>query len=80
MNASLVELRTRTKEIMQAVERNEVVNLYAHGKLKAQIVPPKPSRPKRASALDDPLFGYSKDDPEPAAEKARRLRRNRYAV
>ena len=79
MNASLVELRTRTKEIMRAVDRNEVVNLYSHGKLRAQIVPPKSAK-KRPSVMDDPLCGYCKDDPEPAAEKARRLRRNRYAV
>jgi len=80
MNASLVELRTRTKEIMKAVERNEVVNLYAHGKLKAQIVAPRAAKAKRPSVMDDPLCGYCMDDPEPAADKARRLRRNRYAV
>lgn len=77
MDASMVELRTRTKQIMQAVERNEVVNLYAHGKLKAQIVPPRMAK-KRPSVADDPLCGYCMDDPEPVADKVRRLRAPRY--
>jgi hypothetical protein len=75
----MVDLRYRSKQIMKAVERNEVVDLYSHGKLKAHIVPPKAAK-KRPSVMDDPLFGYCKDDPEPPAEKARRLRRSRYAV
>lgn len=79
MDASIVDLRYRSKQILQAVDRNEVVNLFFRGKLKAQIVPPRRSK-QRPSVAEDPLCGYSKSDSEPVQAVIDRLRKPRYAI
>lgn len=80
MNATLVDLRYRTKDIMRAIERNETVKIYAHGKLKAEMTPVRsaPEKKARVSLLDDPYVGSQKDDPEPVQDKVRRLRTRRF--
>jgi antitoxin (DNA-binding transcriptional repressor) of toxin-antitoxin stability system len=80
MNATLVDLRYRTKDLMRAIERNETVKIFSHGKLKAELVPVKAAvtKKKRPSVLDDPFFGSYKDDPEPVQDKVRRLRNRHF--
>lgn len=80
MNATLVDLRYRTKDIMRAIERNETVHIFAHGKLKADLVPTTAPASKKArpSILDDPFFGSNKADTEPVQDKVRRLRNRRF--
>jgi antitoxin (DNA-binding transcriptional repressor) of toxin-antitoxin stability system len=82
MQASLVDLRLHTKEVMRAIERRETVDIYSRGKLKARMVPPDLVKPrkatKRPSIMADPLFGYRKGDPEPVQEKVRRLRERHF--
>jgi antitoxin (DNA-binding transcriptional repressor) of toxin-antitoxin stability system len=39
MNATIVELRYKTKQILQALERREKVNLTWHGAVKGTIMP-----------------------------------------
>jgi antitoxin (DNA-binding transcriptional repressor) of toxin-antitoxin stability system len=79
MNARVVDLRYKSKQILQAVDRNETVYIYYRGKLKAQVVPPQ--APKQwPSVMDDPYFGCRKGDKEPVEAVVRRLRKPRYAV
>jgi hypothetical protein len=44
MNASVVDLRYRMKNVLKALDRNEEVNILYHGKVKGVI------QPKRAKA------------------------------
>ena len=81
MNATLVDLRYRTKDIMRAIERQETVKIFSRGKLKAELVPAGTKAPKkkaRMSAMDHPLFGSRKDDTEPVQAVVRHLRAGRY--
>ena len=39
MQASILDLRYRMKEILQALERNETVEILYHGKRKGIIIP-----------------------------------------
>ena len=81
MNATLVDLRYRTKDIMRAIERNETVHIFSHGKLRADLVPAKAKKAAtkagRRSIFDDPIFGSRKDDTEPVQDMVRRLRTRR---
>ncbi len=79
MDASIVDMRYKTKQIMQAVDRNETVNIFSRGKLKAQVVPPQKAK-KRPSVMDDPFFGCRRGDTEPVEDVVRRLRKPRYAI
>lgn len=39
MEASIVDLRYKTKDVLQSLERNETVKIYYRGKLKGIIQP-----------------------------------------
>jgi antitoxin (DNA-binding transcriptional repressor) of toxin-antitoxin stability system len=81
MNATLVDLRYRTKDIMRAIERNETVHIFSHGKLKAEMTPVEAKAAKKKkpySVLDDPIFGSRKQDSEPVHDVVRRMREGRF--
>lgn len=66
MEASIVDLRYKTAEILQALDRNEEVAVLYRGKVKGVI---KPVRKKAAlSVTGHPFFGMYKDR-EPVADK-----------
>ncbi len=58
MQASILDLRYRMKEILQALERNETVEILYHGKRKGTIIPHKPIQ-KMSSTKDHPYFGMA---------------------
>ncbi len=39
MKASIVDLRYKTKQVMQAIDRRETVEIYYRGKQKAVLIP-----------------------------------------
>ena len=84
MRATMLDLRRRTKEVLQAVERNEHVVLTRHGKEICTMVPTGSRRPpKLPSAREDPSFGMYKDRPEmknPTEYIERLRRRKRYVI
>jgi antitoxin (DNA-binding transcriptional repressor) of toxin-antitoxin stability system len=51
MNASIVDLRYKTKQILQALERREQVNLTWHGTLKGTIMPATPATLEKESPM-----------------------------
>ncbi len=77
MNASIVDLRYKTKEILQAIDRNEIVSVSYHGKLKAKIIPVHSSDTDK-KVTSHPFFGMFSDSLETPLETLSKLRGNRY--
>ena len=81
MKASVVELRHKMKEIMEALDRNEAVTITYRGKDRAVMVPVEQAK-KQISASEHPACGMWKDRPEMEDVHAylRRLRESRRHV
>lgn len=80
MNASVVDIRYKMKEVLKAIRRNEEVRILYHGKPTAVILPLRKRHPAMR-AEEHPLFGYlkgirSRKSVEKIMEK---LRGNRYS-
>lgn len=60
MQASARDLRYKTKQIIQALERNEQVEIFYRGKLKGVIQAVAPEEKKKCLA-EHPFFGMSRD-------------------
>jgi hypothetical protein len=75
MKATIVDLRYKTKEILQALKRKEIVQIQYHGKDAGTIYPPS-SQPEPVEK--HPLFGFRKDETESVEQKLARLRQPRY--
>jgi antitoxin (DNA-binding transcriptional repressor) of toxin-antitoxin stability system len=82
MDATIVDLRYRMKEVLRAIDRGETVTVLYRGKAKAKLTPvsaaPHDPRPK---TMDQPLFGLwrGREDMSDPASYIRNLRRSRYA-
>jgi len=76
MNASIVDLRYRTKQVLQALERRESVAVLYHGKVKGTIIPASPQSPRKVA--DTPFFGMLKRDKRPVSDVMKALRGGRY--
>lgn len=79
MKATVLDLRYRTKDVLNAVERGETVTILYRGKPKARIVPLEPAG-ERKTIADSKLFGMWKDreDMKDVAAYVRKLRRGRF--
>jgi antitoxin (DNA-binding transcriptional repressor) of toxin-antitoxin stability system len=75
MNASIVDLRYRTKQVLQALERRESVSVLYHGKVKGTIVPASSQTLRKVT--DTPFFGMHKRDRRPVNEIVAALRGGR---
>ncbi len=76
MKASIVDLRYKTKDIIQALDRNESVTILYHGKVKGII---KPAREKTSLKIKDhPFFGMSKRAEETVLEELAEIRKTRH--
>lgn len=80
MKASMVDLRHKMKEILEALDRGEPVTVLYHGKERARMVPIKGAPKCRPKAREHPTFGMWADDKEKedVAAYVRKLRRGRY--
>ncbi len=80
MEASIVDLRYKMKDVLQAIERGEKVDILCRGKKKAVLVPVSEAkkRKKKLRVQDHPFFGMKADDTEPVEEVMNRLRGGRY--
>jgi hypothetical protein len=76
MNASIVDLRYRTKQVLQALERRESVSVLYHGKVKGTIIPVSSRNPPKVA--DTPFFGMRKRDKRPVSVIMTALRGGRY--
>ncbi len=76
MNASIVDLRYKTSEILKALDRNESVTVLYHGKVKGII---KPAREKLdLKVKDHPFFGMRSESEESVLEELENLRKPRH--
>lgn len=79
MEASIVDLRYKMKEVLQSLDRNEAVKIYYHGKLRGVIQPAKIKNVKKPKKVQDhPFFGILTDEPGNADEIMNQLRGDRY--
>jgi antitoxin (DNA-binding transcriptional repressor) of toxin-antitoxin stability system len=76
MDATILDLRYRMKDVLKALERRETVRILYHGKVKGTIIPVT-ANPTR-SVKDHPLFGSDRKNKKPVEEIMRDLRRGRY--
>src|ERR1700722_17556902 len=62
MNASIVDLRYRMKEVLRAIDRGETVTVLHRGTPKAVLMPISPASDKSMpKTADQPLFGMWND-------------------
>ena len=78
MKASIVDLRYKTKEILQALQRNESVTILYHGKVKGIITPA--GRKQAPDIRKHPLFGLRRHAGESVRDEMERLRKPRHDV
>jgi prevent-host-death family protein len=82
MEASIVDLRYRMKDVLRAIDRGETVTVTYRGKETARLVPVIPTAGLTpAKASDQPFVGMWKDREDMADPVAyiRQLRQPRYA-
>jgi antitoxin (DNA-binding transcriptional repressor) of toxin-antitoxin stability system len=79
MNASFVDFRKKSAQIIAALDRNETVTVLYRGKPKALMMPIARAK-KRAKAADLPAFGMWRDreDMRDVDAYVRKLRRGRF--
>ena len=75
MEASIVDLRYRMKDVLKALDRNEEVRILYHGKLKGVIRPSHEA--ETVKVCDHPLFG-SEPKGRPVDEVMDELRGGRH--
>ena len=75
MDASIIDLRYNMKSVLKALDRNEVVNVLFHGKIKGTIIP-KDTK-KNLKVEDHPFFNMTKSD-KPVNDIMDELRGSRY--
>ncbi len=76
MEASILDLRYRMKDVLKALERREKVRILYHGKEKGTIIPADPKAGK--SVKEHPFFGMKRKDRRDVGEAMEDLRGNRY--
>jgi antitoxin (DNA-binding transcriptional repressor) of toxin-antitoxin stability system len=76
MNASVVDLRYRSSDIMNALDHGEKVVLFYHGKPKGTIIPLEKKQTGPVSC--HPFFGMSPQEGKPVEEVMEDLRGSRY--
>ena len=75
MQASIVDLRYRMKDILRTLERRETVTILYHGKRKGTIVPAE--RDAQSRVIAHPFFGMRADDTRPVEQVIAELRGGR---
>ncbi|MFA7344945.1 MAG: hypothetical protein WC003_11625 [Terrimicrobiaceae bacterium] len=79
MRASVVDLRYKTKDILECLRRRQKVELTCRGKL-AGIIVPVTENSDRPPMSGHPAVGMWKDQKEPVPEVMKRLRKPRFHV
>lgn len=64
MEASVLDLRKRMRDVMMAIDRHETITLTHRGKRRAVIIPWSQTRKTKAKVADLAAFGMWSDRPE----------------
>ena len=75
MEASILDLRYKMREVLNALNHREKIQIKYHGKIKGEIIPAH-SGPRRTSS-EHPLFGMLKNRKEDPAAVVSKMRRSR---
>ncbi|RPI56204.1 MAG: type II toxin-antitoxin system Phd/YefM family antitoxin [Deltaproteobacteria bacterium] len=77
MEATVVDLRYKMKDVLKALDRNEKVTVLYHGKIKGIIIPEE--RESHKKITEHPFFGMSsQNNKESVLEELNDLRKSRY--
>lgn len=76
MQATVVDLRYKTKAILKALDRHERVRILYHGKEKGVMIPTHLKSTQ--SVKDHPFFGMSKRGRKSVSDQIKSLRAGRY--
>jgi hypothetical protein len=76
MEASVVDLRYKMKDVLEALERRETIRILYHGQLKGTIVPV--SNKGKIKMADHPFFGMKKQGHSSLPKLMDNLREGRY--
>ena len=76
MDATVLDLRYKMRDVLKALDRREKVNIRYHGKIKGVIIPSGIKEKKKVS--EHPFFGMEKGKKSPVHEEMCTLRKNRY--
>ncbi len=76
MEASIVDLRYKMKDVLDALERREEVTITYHGKVKGVLIPAQGTPARKVK--EHPFFGMTSDDQRPVEEVMQKLRAGRY--
>ena len=74
MEASILDLRYRMRDVVKALDKREKVRILYHGKVKGEIIPFKTAK---VTSTDHPLFGSLKGDKESSSALVAKMRRSR---
>lgn len=77
MEASIVDLRYKMKEVLKALSQNETVKILYHGKVTGTIVPAQ-SMVQSRKVEEHPLFGIHKKQKQSVLKELDQLRASRY--
>jgi hypothetical protein len=76
MDASILDLRYKMRNVLNALNRRERVRILYHGKVKGEIIPSKGNSKIKTDQL--PLFGMLKGEKGNPEEIVSNMRRRRY--
>ena len=79
MDASIVDLRYKMRNVLRALQRREKINILYHGKLKGVLFPVETeNRQSKIPVEKHPFFGMSKSYKESVEMAINQIRRTRY--
>lgn len=78
MEASIVDLRYKMRDILKALDRREKVKILYHGKLRGILLPSETHC--SGTVKQHPYFGLAKGSKTPVNKIMNRLRGDRYAL
>jgi len=78
MEASIIDLRYKMKEVLKALDRNENVTITYHGKIKGVIQPVSPNKDSsNLKVSEHPFFGSLPETKQTVEEIMENLRSGR---
>ena len=75
MNASVIDLRYRMRDVLKALDNNEKVQVLCHGKVKGVIMPARSSA--KMNLKDHEFFGMNAEDRDTVDSVMEKLRGGR---
>jgi hypothetical protein len=75
MDASILDLRYKMRDVLKALDRRQKVRILYHGRIKGEIFPYR--KGNRSKSCEHPMFGMLKGRKGNPSEIVSRMRRSR---